>query len=326
MSSNVSSDKPRRTRAEIARENGSKSKGAVTPEGQFRAATASLKHGLTGKCVVLANECPRKYEALRKEYFDEWQPQGRTETDLLITAINCNWRLQRVWGLESSLIDSAMFFKRNEFEGSYSTPTSAMRAVDAVCALNATNKVNLETLQRYETTYGRGYERALLTLRQLRKARGEHSNPEPRLRQRLAPSASIPSAILAKLTLPSLSPLLNWLRALFMLILSLMPWTKSSGGSTASQEDFHYEGPAPETGTWQPHESQCAMPREEFLAESSGTFTVPEHLHYESHFTPPRHLLIPNACLGCPACNEREEREERARQEEAKRQNRHPSQ
>ncbi|MBL8232276.1 MAG: hypothetical protein JNL98_27520 [Bryobacterales bacterium] len=310
--SEVSAQSRHRTRADAARENGRKSKGAVTPEGQFRAATASLKHGLTGKCVVLSNECPRKYENMRNEYFDEWKPVGPSETDLLITAVNCNWRLQRIWAMESSVIDSAMFYKREEFEESYANHTSAMRAVDAVCALNANNKVNLETLQRYETTYTRGYDRALASLRKLQQARGQASCLEPRLRRNPAHSQQVLPPLLPKLSLPSLTPLLNWLRALCMLILSLTPWTKSGNSSTASQQDFHHEELAPETGTWQPHESQCDMPREEFLAETSGTFTVPEHLHYECHYTPSERLLIPNSCIGCPACNEREER---ARQE-----------
>jgi hypothetical protein len=313
MSPQPSAHNPRRTRAQAARENGRKSRGPVTPEGKFRAATASLKHGLTGKCVVLANECPRKYEALREEYFREWQPQGPTETDLLIHIVNCVWRLRRIWAMETALIDSAMFYKREEFEESYHTPTAPMRAADAFCALNAANRFNFQILHRYETTLTRGYERSLATLRKLRLARGESSNPEsvlPHPRSSSAQSANLktPQPAPPARALPALAHLLNWFRNLIAILLGRIPQSQPR----QPLPDDHQppvEDTAPEISTWQPHESQSLMPREEFLAWASGTFTVPEHLHYESHYTPSENLLIPNSCIRCPACEEREERQ-----------------
>ena len=334
MPSNQSASNRRRTRAEAARENGRKSKGAVTSEGKFRCATASLKHGLTGKCVVLANECPRKYAAMRDEYFQEWQPQGRTETDLLVAAVNCNWRLQRIWAMESALIDSAMFYKRGEFEESYETPTAAMRAADAVCALNVANKANLETLQRYEVTYSRMYERSLASLRKLRHSRGVAASPGPALRQEphLGPEPEeLPHHQPASMPFPetpdpdspnpgspghtptrssrptwlSFTHILNGLRLLLLLILHRIPRRKTHAAATRHSAPL----PPPEPSLWQPHESLSPMPREEFFAEHSGTFTVPEHFSYESEFDAPRHLWIPNGCVGCPACNEREQQE-----------------
>jgi hypothetical protein len=302
----------RRTRAEAARENGRKSRGAVTPEGKLRAATASLKHGLTSKCVVLANECPRKYEALREEYFREWQPQGPTETDLLINIVNCVWRLRRIWAMETAMMDSIMFYKREEFEECYETRTAQMRAADAFCAINAINRFNFQTLHRYETTLTRSYERSLATLRKLRRSRGLSADPELRLhnaRPDSAPNetpATPPTA-----PLRSLKRLANWLRALFMLLLGLIPRLQPRNPLPGANETWQ-EDPSP----WQPHESQSLMPREEFLAWASGTFTVPEHLHYESHYTPSENLLIPNSCIRCPACEEREERERQRAEEQ----------
>ena len=360
MPANESAQHQRRTRAEAARENGRKSHGPVTPEGKHKAATASLKHNLTGKCVVLANECPRRYESMRDEYFEEWQPQGRTETDLLVAAVNCNWRLQRIWGMESALIDSAMFYKRGEFEESYETPTAAMRAADAVCALNVANKANLETLHRYEVTYSRMFERSLASLRKLRHARGAASDPEPRLRRRdetasqpanqpaneaptltiQLPPFKLPQFKLPQFNLPSIGKLFHNLRLMLVLMWQLLtrseriPANPSSTAEAAiatepvsnpepytepytgySGTGYNDTGNHHNSPSLHAHESLCDMPREEFLALHSGTFTMPEHLHYESEFTAPKHLWIPNGCVGCPACNEREEREEREQQE-----------
>jgi hypothetical protein len=114
----------------------------------------------------------------------------------------------------------------------------------------------------------------------------------------------------------SLTSLIQPLRALLLLLLSLFPWTAQSDSAGFDRDETRYHETHQETGSWQPHESQCAMPREEFLAVTSGTFTVPEHLHYESHYTPSERLLIPNSCIKCPAC---EERDERQRQQAAER-------
>jgi hypothetical protein len=315
MPANPTAHNQRRTRAEAARENGRKSRGAVTPEGKLRAATASLKHGLTSKCVVLANECPRKYEALREEYFREWQPQGPTETDLLINIVNCVWRLRRIWAMETAMMDSIMFYKREEFEECYETRTAQMRAADAFCAINAINRFNFQTLHRYETTLTRSYERSLSTLRRLRLARGQSSNPEsPLARPNSTQAGNPPTPPTPQVS--SLTRLLNWLRALIMLLLGLIPQSQRRhpvpDDNTPPQQDSD-----PETSPWQPHESLSLMPREEFFAWASGTFTVPEHLHYESLYTPSENLLIPNSCIRCPACEEREERERQTTAEQA---------
>lgn len=337
----------RRTKADTARENGCKSHGAVTPEGQLRAATASITHGLTAKAVVLTNECPRKYAALRQSFFAEWQPVGPTEESLVNQMVNAHWRLCRIWTMETCLIDSAMFFKREEFEYCYSTYSAGMRAADAVCALNLGNKVNLETLHRYELTYSRSFERAMFTLRKIRGARGEHHTPGQPQRPGFALLSSPPPAVASpqlqpppaldlpvpKLPIPYAARILLWLRWFATLLISLRNLCKparpqlttapsdaapeaASGTHARSQPDPQPQSPNchpesasfhPAPAPWQPAEPQYPMDRAEFLLEGSGTFTYPEYFHFEPVFTPHPNMLIPNGCLGCPACKEREE-------------------
>lgn len=184
----------RRSKAATARENGRKSKGAVTPEGKLRAATASLVHGLTSKSVVLANECPHKYELLRQRFFDEWQPSGMTEEGYVAQMANAYWRLCRIWAIETGLLDSALFGKREEFEVGYSTFTGGLRASDAIGGLNLANRVNIETVQRYERMYERSYDRAAFNLCRLRKLRGIKVSPEP-LQRPPQPPSNLPDPV-----------------------------------------------------------------------------------------------------------------------------------
>ena len=67
-------NQPARTKADIARENGAKSRGPITPEGKARSSVNSFKHGLTAKCVVLSNESEESYTELQQCFRNTWQP------------------------------------------------------------------------------------------------------------------------------------------------------------------------------------------------------------------------------------------------------------
>ncbi|MBL8234219.1 MAG: hypothetical protein JNL98_37330 [Bryobacterales bacterium] len=146
---------------------------------------------MLSKAVVLANECPKKYEILRKRFFDDWQPADATEEACLTKMINSYWRTCRLWAIETTLMDSAMFTLRGEFESGFSVYPAGMRAADALSAMNLHNRVNLETIQRHEAQMERIFERNLLQLRKLRAARGLTSEPVlPSLPPALANSAA----------------------------------------------------------------------------------------------------------------------------------------
>jgi hypothetical protein len=61
--------------------------------------------GLTGEQVLLpADDAPR-YEALVAEYRQHYQPLGPEETHLVQSIVDTRWRLARIPGLESALLD-----------------------------------------------------------------------------------------------------------------------------------------------------------------------------------------------------------------------------
>jgi len=158
---------------QIARANGKKSKGPITPEGKKRSSLNGITHGLASKCVVLANESQDAYDQLAAQYHQEWNPVSLTESHLLTQMVNSCWRLRRIWSIETALIDSEMFTQKEDFEAAWSRHHPAMRAMDAISAVQAENPVMLETLHRYELRYDRLYRSSmdqLLKLRRLRNA------------------------------------------------------------------------------------------------------------------------------------------------------------
>jgi hypothetical protein len=158
---------------QIARENGAKSKGPITPEGKQRSSLNGITHGLASKCVVLANESQEAYDELAARYQREWQPTSSAESDLLTQMVNSCWRLRRIWAIETALIDSEMFTQKDDFDAAWSHHHPAMRAMDAMTVVLAESPMALETLHRYEIRYDRLYRSSmdqLLKLRRLRHA------------------------------------------------------------------------------------------------------------------------------------------------------------
>ncbi|HUQ90594.1 MAG TPA: hypothetical protein VM120_02860 [Bryobacteraceae bacterium] len=156
---------------EIARENGKKSRGPITPEGKRRSSLNSITHGLASKCVVLANESEEAYTALLTGYQNEWQPATQTEQHLVIQIANSYWRLRRIWSMETALLDSEMFTQKEDFEAAWSNHHPGMRLLDALSAVQICNPALLVTLSRYETRYQRTYKSSIEALRKMRRHR-----------------------------------------------------------------------------------------------------------------------------------------------------------
>lgn len=84
-------------RAAQARINGAKSRGPITPEGQERARTASLQHGLyaTEETLKLTID-PAKFEELRADYAQIWAPENRYLADKVNDLAAARWQLDRL--------------------------------------------------------------------------------------------------------------------------------------------------------------------------------------------------------------------------------------
>ena len=135
---------------QIARENGAKSKGPVTPEGKARSAQNPITHGLASKCVVLATESQEQFDEMLRQYRERWQPADINEDHLIIKMVNAYWRLNRIWAMETAYMDTEMMAQSEKFEAAWSNTHPAMRAMDTLAYVSMDNPVFLENLSRYE--------------------------------------------------------------------------------------------------------------------------------------------------------------------------------
>ena len=69
---------------------------AKTPEGIQKSAMNAVRHGLTGKTLVLCNESQAQFDALTQRYIRKFQPQDEVDMELIDDLVAARWRLQRV--------------------------------------------------------------------------------------------------------------------------------------------------------------------------------------------------------------------------------------
>ncbi|HYL76834.1 MAG TPA: hypothetical protein VEU96_21640 [Bryobacteraceae bacterium] len=94
-------------RIESNQANAQHSTGPRTPAGKARSAMNALRHGLTAVTPVLPTEDLAAYNRHLQKLFDEYQPNGPTETILVHEIADTSWRMKRIPAIEAALVDRA---------------------------------------------------------------------------------------------------------------------------------------------------------------------------------------------------------------------------
>ena len=101
-SQEVKNNKMGAGRDEANRRNSKLSTGPRTAEGKAKVALNALRHGLTGRQVVLPNEDPEEFDTFRAGLLNVLQPHDELEGTLAEKIVVDAWRLRRVVLLESA--------------------------------------------------------------------------------------------------------------------------------------------------------------------------------------------------------------------------------
>ena len=187
------SSSARRRRAAVARANGKKSRGPVTPEGKARSAANSTRHGLSvadpsrlASSVCLTIESRAEFLALHQTYVTEFAPTCPVEHLIVDEMAVARWRLQRAWVMETALFENQMDRMTDQLVRDYETMNTATRLTLAFREL-AESSPSAQVLHRYETRLSRQIERCEKRLLLLRKS-GAPDNAGA-----LGPPASLPA-------------------------------------------------------------------------------------------------------------------------------------
>jgi hypothetical protein len=107
------------TRAEQARINGAKSKGAKTEEGLERCRRVNLKHGhYAAEFHVLPGEDPEAYAKLYADAMDQFRPANTLEAGIVEEIVNHTWIIGRCHGL----INAEIRFRMNQIRQTSPAP------------------------------------------------------------------------------------------------------------------------------------------------------------------------------------------------------------
>jgi hypothetical protein len=151
---------------EASRRNGAKSKGPTTAEGQARSSRNAIKHGLSSnKIVVLDGESEEAWEKYQTHFIAKFQPRDFVEERLVIQMAVNQWRLERVWSLQTATVDQESATQEELVAADYEEWDTAL--VHA-CSYNA-RKLDLKALDQYESRFVRNFDRALKQFNQIRE-------------------------------------------------------------------------------------------------------------------------------------------------------------
>src|ERR1700682_4925148 len=91
-----------------ARRNGAKAAGTKSPAGIQISSQNSLKHGLTSKMIVLTGESHELFDELHQTYIETFHPTNGVERDLIDQMVASQWRLRRIWIMQTAALDMKM--------------------------------------------------------------------------------------------------------------------------------------------------------------------------------------------------------------------------
>jgi hypothetical protein len=184
-----------RTRADIARANGSKSKGPTTPEGKAKSSKNALKHGFAAKInVLIAPDDSDAWQTHIDGYHASYLPTNYVESEFVAQLASISWRQSRLTGIETALIDlqlSLQDAKVNEYhplceDDSYcklalawqalarkpiprQLPLDPNQALDPTLPPDGLDISSIELVRRYQVSLDRQFRNTLLNFRQYRK-------------------------------------------------------------------------------------------------------------------------------------------------------------
>ena len=145
----------------------SKSTGPRTSEGKQKSALNALRHGLTGRVVVLPEEDMNAYHAFCKELIADLKPETPVERQYAQTFCDTQWRLNRARSLEDSMLSLGHFEAAGDIEVDHPQIHAALTAA-RVFRQESKAFVNLSL---YEQRLQRTLKESLRQLKELQTTR-----------------------------------------------------------------------------------------------------------------------------------------------------------
>ena len=164
-----------RARYEANRNNAKHSHGPTSTQGKHRSSQNALRHGLTGRVVVLPTEDMEAYKKFSKEIVDSLNPETPMETQFAQTVADSQWRLNRARTFEDGMIAMGHF----EAEGNFTAESPDIHSALTAAKVFRDRSKDFVNLSLYEQRIGRAQKEAYRQLRELQAERKAAAPPPP---------------------------------------------------------------------------------------------------------------------------------------------------
>src|ERR1700693_4876857 len=154
-------------RAAANRANAQKSTGPRTAAGKQRSSLNALRHGLTGQVIVLPTEDLAAYQRHSQGFFDEYQPKGANETQLVQSLLDTAWQVNRAATIALNLLTLGLTELEDRIRANH--PEAQAGPVMALAYREHDRAYINIGIQRQRLS--RQYERTLALLRQIQAER-----------------------------------------------------------------------------------------------------------------------------------------------------------
>jgi enoyl-CoA hydratase/carnithine racemase len=155
--------------------------GPRTAAGKAISSMNAMRHGLTGRVVVLPSEDMNAYRAFCQDLMADLAPETALERQYAQTFCDTQWRLNRARSYEDSMLAVGHFEHADSLEG---VDSNALSALTAARFFQANSKAFVN-LSLYEQRLARQQKEAL---RQLQELQAQRKAAEPAI-EKASPSA-----------------------------------------------------------------------------------------------------------------------------------------
>ncbi len=171
------------------RQNAQKSTGPRTAAGKQAIKVNAVRHGLTGRTVVLPSDDLDLYKTHVKTLTAHLKPEGPEEIQLAALIADDYWRLQRIHSIEDGIF--AMQFAENETLATHPQADATLNQAKAYLQ----HSKELERLTLYEQRIHRAIKTATTRLEALQQSRRASATTEPAAPTKaMAAHAAMPQA------------------------------------------------------------------------------------------------------------------------------------
>ena len=167
--------RPSEARIEANRRNAKHSHGPTSAHGKHRSSQNAMRHGLTGRVVVLPHEDMEVFKAFSKEIVESLNANSPMERQFAQTIADSQWRLNRARTFEDGMLAMGHF----EAEGNFTADSPEIHAALTAAKVFRDRSKDFVNLALYEQRIGKAQKDAFRQLYDLQDRRKAAMLAEP---------------------------------------------------------------------------------------------------------------------------------------------------